>query len=58
VGTFGNAGCKRDLDVLFCCYSLQADEATAAEVQREQDDEAERRHFQALRGKFGMAEKA
>ena len=41
--------------LLFC--SLQADEAAAAELQRQQNDAAERKHFEALQCTYGMAGK-
>ena len=41
--------------LLFC--SLQADEAAAAELQRQQNDALERRHFEALQSTYGMTGK-
>ncbi len=47
--------CSFDIGFRYC--SLQADEATAADLQRQQNEAAEDRHFEALQSKFGMGEK-
>ena len=44
------------IDLLLSC-SLQADEAAAVELQRQQNDAAERRHFEALQSTYGMTGK-
>ena len=38
-------------------FSLQADEATAAQLQRQHNEAEESRQFEALQSKFGMNER-